>query len=52
MLPIVVLGTIGYDGLFNDLTGVVWLTDVVNSIAGEGFGSSWSSVCAAAFSCR
>ena len=38
MLPIVVLGTIGYDGLFNDTTGVVWLTDVVNSIAGEGFG--------------
>ena len=38
LLPIVVLGTIGYDGLFNDLTGVVWLTDVVNSIAGEGFG--------------
>ena len=38
LLPIVVIGTIGYDGLFNDLTGVVWLTDVVNSIAGEGFG--------------
>ena len=38
LLPIVVLGTIGYNGLFNDLTGVVWLTDVVNSIAGEGFG--------------
>ena len=51
MLPIVVLGTIGYNGLFN-LTGVVWLTDVVNSIAGEGFGSSWSCVYAVAFSCR
>jgi amino acid transporter len=38
MLPIVVLGTIGYDALFADTTGVVWLTDVVNSIAGEGFG--------------
>ena len=38
LLPIVVLGTIGYDGLFNDLTGVVWLTDVVNAIAGETFG--------------
>jgi amino acid transporter len=38
LLPIVVLGTIGYDGLFNDTTGVVWLTDVVNSIAGESFG--------------
>ena len=38
LLPIVVLGTIGYDGLFNDLTGVVWLTDVVNSIAGDTFG--------------
>jgi amino acid transporter len=38
MLPIVVLGTVGYDTLFNDVTGVVWLTDVVNSIAGEGFG--------------
>ena len=38
LLPIVVVGTIGYNGLFNDLTGVVWLTDVVNSIAGEGFG--------------
>jgi amino acid transporter len=38
LLPIVVLGTIGYDGLFSDLTGVVWLTDVVNSIAGETFG--------------
>ena len=38
LLPIVVLGTIGYDALFADTTGVVWLTDVVNSIAGEGFG--------------
>ena len=38
MLPIVVLGSIGYDGLFNDLTGVVWLTDVVNTIAGDTFG--------------
>jgi len=38
LLPIVVLGTIGYDTLFADTTGVVWLTDVVNSIAGEGFG--------------
>jgi amino acid transporter len=38
MLPIVVIGTIGYNGLYNDLTGVVWLTDVVNAIAGEGFG--------------
>jgi amino acid transporter len=38
MLPIVVLGTIGYDALYGDITGVVWLTDVVNSIAGEGFG--------------
>ena len=38
LLPIVVLGTIGYNGLFNDLTGVVWLTDVVNSIAGASFG--------------
>ena len=36
LLPIVVLGTIGYDALFADTTGVVWLTDVVNSIAGEG----------------
>ena len=38
LLPIVVLGTIGYDALFADTTGVVWLTEVVNSIAGEGFG--------------
>jgi amino acid transporter len=38
LLPIVVLGTIGYDALLADTTGVVWLTDVVNSIAGEGFG--------------
>jgi amino acid transporter len=34
LLPIVVVGTIGYDALLGDLTGVVWLTDVVNSIAG------------------
>jgi amino acid transporter len=38
LLPVVVLGTIGYDALLEDTTGVVWLTDVVNSIAGEGFG--------------
>ena len=38
LLPIAVLGTVGYDTLLNDTTGVVWLTDVVNSIAGEGFG--------------
>jgi amino acid transporter len=38
MLPIVVIGTIGSGTLLNDTTGVVWLTDVVNSIAGEGFG--------------
>jgi amino acid transporter len=38
MLPIVVIGTIGYDTLYGDLTGVLWLTDLVNAIAGEGFG--------------
>jgi amino acid transporter len=38
MLPIVVIGTIGYDTLYGDTTGVLWLTDVVNSIAGAGFG--------------
>jgi amino acid transporter len=38
LLPIAVLGTIGYDALYGDLTGVVWLTDVVNTIAGPDFG--------------
>jgi amino acid transporter len=38
MLPIVVIGSIGYNGLYSDLTGVVWLTDVVNTIAGDTFG--------------
>jgi amino acid transporter len=38
LLPIAVLGTIGYDGILADPTGVVYLTDVLNTIAGEGFG--------------
>jgi amino acid transporter len=38
MLPIVVIGTIGYDAIYGDITGVLFLVDVVNGIAGEGFG--------------
>lgn len=38
MLPIVVIGTIGYDTLLGDTTGVLWMVDVVNSIAGDAFG--------------
>ncbi len=38
LLPIAVLGTIGYDGILADPTGVVYLTDVLNTIAGPDFG--------------
>jgi amino acid transporter len=38
MLPIVVIGSVGYDVIYGDLTGVLFLVDVVNSIAGSGFG--------------
>jgi amino acid transporter len=38
MLPVVVIGTIGYDAIYGDITGVLFLTDVVNAIAGENFG--------------
>lgn len=38
LLPIVVIGSVGYDAIYNDLTGVLWLVDVVETIAGAGFG--------------
>jgi amino acid transporter len=39
MLPIAVLGTIGYDGILADAYGVPYLVDVLHQIAGEGFGT-------------
>jgi len=38
LLPIVVIGSVGYDVIYGDTTGVLWLTNVVNTIAGESFG--------------
>ena len=39
LLPIAVLGTIGYDGILADPFGVPYLVDVLQTIAGEGFGT-------------
>ena len=39
LLPIAVLGTIGYEGILDDLYGVPYLVDVLHTIAGEGFGT-------------
>jgi amino acid transporter len=39
LLPIAVIGTIGYDGILSDAYGVPYLVDVLHAIAGEGFGT-------------
>ena len=39
LLPIAVLGTIGYDGILADAYGVPYLVDVLHAIAGDGFGT-------------
>jgi amino acid transporter len=39
LLPIAVLGTIGYDGILNDAFGVPYLVEVLHAIAGNGFGT-------------
>ena len=39
LLPVAVLGTIGYDGILADAFGVPYLVDVLHEIAGDGFGT-------------
>ena len=39
LLPIAVVGTIGYDVIFGDVTGVFFLVDALHAIAGEAFGT-------------
>jgi amino acid transporter len=39
LLPIAVLGTIGYDGILADAFGVPYLVDVLHAIGGDGFGT-------------
>ena len=39
LLPIAVIGTIGYDAILADLSGVLYLVDVLHAIAGDGFGT-------------
>jgi len=39
MLPIVVIGTIGYDGILADPYGVPYLVNVLHEIAGDAFGT-------------
>ncbi len=39
LLPIAVLGSVGYDVIYGDITGVVYLIDVMHEIAGDGFGT-------------
>jgi amino acid transporter len=39
LLPIAVIGTVGYDAIFGDGTGVFFLVDVMHGIAGEEFGT-------------
>ncbi len=39
LLPVAVLGTIGYDGILADGFGVPYLVDVLHAIAGDAFGT-------------
>ncbi len=39
LLPIAVVGTIGYDAILGDLSGVVYLVDVMHAIAGNALGT-------------
>jgi len=39
LLPIAVLGTVGYDVIVGDLSGVVYLIQVMHEIAGDGLGT-------------
>jgi amino acid transporter len=39
LLPIAVVGSIGYDVILGDTTGVFFLVDVLHAIAGEAFGT-------------
>ena len=39
LLPIAVVGTIGYDVILGDVTGVFFLVDALHAIAGEAFGT-------------
>jgi amino acid transporter len=39
LLPIAVLGTVGYDVIVGDLSGVVYLIDVMHTIAGDTLGT-------------
>lgn len=39
LLPITVLGSVGYDVIYGDVTGVKYLVDVLHTVAGEGFGT-------------
>jgi len=39
LLPIAVVGTVGYDVILGDLTGVFFLVDVLHAVAGEAFGT-------------
>jgi amino acid transporter len=39
MLPVAVVGTIGYDAVFGDATGVQFLIGVMHAVAGENFGT-------------
>ncbi len=39
LLPVAVLGTVGYDVIVGDLSGVVYLIDVMHEIAGNGLGT-------------
>ena len=38
LLPVAVLGTVGYDVIVGDLSGVVYLIDVMHTIAGDTIG--------------
>jgi amino acid transporter len=39
LLPIAVIGSVGYDVIFGDVTGVIFLVEVMHSIGGEEFGT-------------
>jgi len=39
LLPIAVVGTIGYDAIFGDATGVQFLITAMHGVAGEAFGT-------------
>jgi amino acid transporter len=39
LLPLAIVGTLGFDAVFSDLTGIVYLTDALDTIVGSSLGA-------------